>query len=561
MKSLAGLRIAAYARYSSDLQNEGSIEAQFLLLRRYVEANGGTWDEVETFSDAAESGASMDRPGVQRLLRRVHGKKKDFDVILVESIDRLSRTVSDTARLCDELDFADVRLIAVSESIDTADPNARLTLHIKASLAQQFLKELGDKTRRGLHGRAAKGFSTGGLPYGYKSQRKLDGRGKKSEGSVIEIDEPAAVIVRRIYGLWIAGHSYLDIAGILNADGVPTPRKSTKERGWIDTTVRAVLNNAAYIGKWTFGSRRWLKVPGTKKRRYRDVPEEQVQHFDRPELRILDDSIWKEAQTRINAVAGKFRGKKDAAPVRKTSYPLSGILYCGGCSGPMSIIGGSSARYYRCIDSHKRKTCPICQPLREDQITEAVLSLVRTQLSDPVAHAYLAEMLRRRASAQRRDRSEEAKPLKAALAQVTRKVDNLVASIASGELSGGALGPVQKALEAAEAERKKLDARLHALETQGQHSGALPTPEDLTQRAQSLIDNLDTLLRKDATEAREQLRKYFHGGKIFMYPVEGGGWRAETRFYPTILLSRPTNQSGPGGKSGAVYSSGCAGRI
>lgn len=263
MKPLTDLRIAAYARYSSDLQNEGSIEAQFLLLRRFVESNGGSWSEVEMFSDAAESGASMDRPGVQRMLGYAKSKKRAFDVILVESIDRLSRTVSDVARLCDELNFADVRLIAVSESIDTADPNAQLTLHIKASLAQQFLRELGDKTRRGLHGQAAKGLSTGGLPHGYRSVRQLDARGK-SHGSSIEIGEEKASVVRRIFALWNAGHACIDIAGVLNGEKVPTPRASTTKRGWVDTTIRAILRNTAYVGKWTFGEKRWLKVPGTK---------------------------------------------------------------------------------------------------------------------------------------------------------------------------------------------------------------------------------------------------------------------------------------------------------
>lgn len=560
MKDLSGRRVAAYARYSSEKQDEGSIDAQFLLLQKYVNANGGNWKEVVTFSDAAESGASMDRPGVQSLLKRIHKKAKDFDVIVVESIDRLSRTVSDTARLCDELDFADVRLIAVSESIDTDDPNARLTLHIKASLAQQFLKELGDKTRRGLHGRAAKGFCTGGLPYGYVSVPNLDHHGKSS-GSDIKINEDAALIVRKIYDLWVAGHSYLDIAGRLNEEGIPTPRASTAKRGWVDGTVSAILRNRAYIGQWKFGSKKWTKKPGTKKRRYKDAPADQVQHFERPELGIIDDRTWKEAQARIEAVAGKFRGKKSAAPVRRTRYPLSGILFCGTCQGPMSIIGGSSARYYRCTDSHKRKTCPTCHPLREDHISGAIIALVKQRISAPAAIAYLAEALKRRSDSQTQRLEQEAKPLETSLRQVTRKVDNLVSSLASGELSGVALAPVQKALEAAENQRRTLQARLDAMTATAEET-EVPTVRNLTERAQQLVNNLDELLRTEPTEAREALRKFFFDGKIYMYPTDDGGWRAETRFVPTILLSKPTKNEGPGGSSRAnVYFDGCAGRI
>jgi hypothetical protein len=163
-------------------------------------------------------------------------------------------------------------------------------------------------------------------------------------------------------------------------------------------------------------------------------------------------------------------------------------------------------------------------------------------------------MLRRRVSTQRKERIDESKHLNAALSQVTRKVGNLVASIASGELTGAALGPVQKALDAAETERKKLEAKLQALENQEQHAGALPSAEELMQKAKSFIDNLDTLLKKDATEAREQLRRYFHGGKIFMYPIEdGGGSRAEIRFYSTVVLTKPTKADGPGGTPGPTY--------
>jgi len=140
-------------------------------------------------------------------------------------------------------------------------------------------------------------------------------------------------------------------------------------------------------------------------------------------------------------------------------------------------------------------------------------------------------------------------------------VDNLVASIASGELSGAALGPVQQALEDAEIERGVLESKLRSLENESATPGRVPTADELNARATSLIEDLDGLLRKDATEAREVLRKFFHEGKIHMFPTKDGGWRAETRFYTTLLLSKPTKQSGPGGQSGAVYSSGCAGAI
>src|SRR5690606_37593742 len=130
---------------------------------------------------------------------------------------------------------------------------------------------------------------------------------------------------------------------------------------------------------------------------------------------------------------------------------------------------------YRCTDSHKRKTCPRSHPLREDQIAGAVVRLVKTQLSSRPALAYLQEQHVRRATNRSREQADEAKPLKASLRETQKKVDNLVASIASGELSGVALGPVQRALDEAEGLRKVLTAKLHALEAETDVTVSVPT--------------------------------------------------------------------------------------
>src|SRR5690606_34486522 len=105
--------------------------------------------------------------------------------------------------------------------------------------------------------------------------------------------------------------------------------------------------------------------PGTKKRRYFDTPADQVHHEERPDLRIIDQETWDKAQSRIEKVAGKYgKNSKGRAPTRKTNYVLSGLLYCGHCENNMSIIGGSTCRYYRCTAAHKMQTCPVTQPLR-----------------------------------------------------------------------------------------------------------------------------------------------------------------------------------------------------
>ena len=206
MSDLHTLRIAAYARYSSDLQSDSSIDDQFRLLRENLNRQGVSWDQVDCYQDAATSGASLNRKSFNILRARLFKSSPDYDVVLVESVDRLSRDMADSSTLLKELNFAGVRLIAVSDGIDTANPNARLSYGFRAVMNDQYLVDLGKKTSRGLKARAEKGLATGGVPYGYRTKKNLDDRGH-SLGSTIHIHEDEAKIVNRIFKLWIDGNS------------------------------------------------------------------------------------------------------------------------------------------------------------------------------------------------------------------------------------------------------------------------------------------------------------------------------------------------------------------
>lgn len=159
-------------------------------------------------------------------------------------------------------------------------------------MSEIYLKDLRDKTTRGLRGRAQRGLSTGGLPIGYCSLRT-------QQGSVIEIDAARAAIVVRIFEIYRDGDSFAAIANKLNADGVRSPRRAS---GWVHTTVRAILGNAAYVGEWQYGARRWRKAPGTNKRRPTKNAPENIIRTMRPDLRIVDQALWRAVQDRLEAV-------------------------------------------------------------------------------------------------------------------------------------------------------------------------------------------------------------------------------------------------------------------
>jgi len=142
------MRAVIYARYSTELQRESSIDDQIRLCKAKIAAEG--WVLAATFSDAAQSGASRLRPGYQRML--MEARTGAFDVIVAESLDRLSRDQEDVAALFKQLSFAGVRLVTLGEG----EIN-ELHVGLKGTMNALFLKDLAQKVRRGLEGRVRQG--------------------------------------------------------------------------------------------------------------------------------------------------------------------------------------------------------------------------------------------------------------------------------------------------------------------------------------------------------------------------------------------------------------------
>ena len=138
------MKVALYARYSSDNQRDASIVDQFRICRVYAEKQG--WQIVEEYSDQAISGASLLRPGIQSLIADAFRGR--FNVVLAEAMDRLSRDQEDIAGLFKRLAFANVRMVTLSEGDVT-----HLHVGLKGTMNALFLKDLADKVRRGLRGR------------------------------------------------------------------------------------------------------------------------------------------------------------------------------------------------------------------------------------------------------------------------------------------------------------------------------------------------------------------------------------------------------------------------
>ena len=195
-------RVALYARYSSDQQSEASIEDQLRLCRLYAEKQG--WVVAESYHDRAVSGASLIRSGIQELL--ADALRGRFQVVLAEALDRISRDQEDVAGVFKRMAFAGVKIITLSEGEIT-----HLHVGLKGTMNALFLKDLADKTRRGMRGRVEAGKAGGGLCYGYDVVKRNDAAGEPVRGER-RINEAEAEIVRRILREFASGRSPRSIA-------------------------------------------------------------------------------------------------------------------------------------------------------------------------------------------------------------------------------------------------------------------------------------------------------------------------------------------------------------
>jgi site-specific DNA recombinase len=177
------MRVAIYARFSSDLQDSRSITDQIGAVRDYAGRQG--WKVVAEFCDAAISGSSLHNRLLDLL---VAAQQRQFDAVLTESIDRLSRDLEDIAGLHKRLAYWGVKIVTLADG-----EVGKLHVGLKGIIASIDLDDLAQKTRRGQVGRVKAGRIPGGRCYGYDVVREGDERGRRT------VNEAEAEIVRRIF--------------------------------------------------------------------------------------------------------------------------------------------------------------------------------------------------------------------------------------------------------------------------------------------------------------------------------------------------------------------------
>ena len=434
-------RVAIYARYSSDLQNPRSIEDQEALCRRWCEREGH--GVVATFSDAALSGASIHgRAGLKSMI--AGAVERQFDVVVVESFDRVARSQSELPQVWEMLRFCGCELIAVDDG-----RASEISIGVRGLVGALYLTDLASKTRRGLAGKLAQGQRAGGLPYGY---RPIVGRPGEHE-----IDRDQAAVVLRIFRDYAEGSTCREIAAALNHEGV----KPFRGRAWNASTIHGsakrasgMICNEIYRGVIIWNRVGKIRNPQTGRKVPRVNPRSEWQRIEAPHLRIVPEELWQETAARLAKARNAHCGWKGVPPRRI----LSGLLRCGACGSSLVSAGPQRGRpMARCSRSIESGDCTNSRQCRLDRIEEAVLGGLREELKNPAVIEAARRGFAEEWARLSKERSRESAAAERKLQDARREAARLVDAVAKGEMTGRMVGAKLAELEA---EIDRQEARL-----------------------------------------------------------------------------------------------------
>jgi site-specific DNA recombinase len=343
-------KVAIYVRVSTKEQAEEgySIDEQLERLRKYCEARD--WKIANEYVDAGFSGASLERPAMQRLIKDCNANK--VDMVLVYKLDRLSRKQRDTLYLIEDIFNAQkIGFTSMQENIDTSTPYGLVIVGVLSAFSQLERSVITERMSMGREARAKEGLWHGGghNPIGYDY---IDGQ--------LIINEYEAMQIRKIYDMFESGASISEIRNFMHA------RFTNNHGNWHShSSVYSVLETPVVAGKIKF------------KDAYIDGQHEAIVPMERFE-RV--QALMKERRKGLTA--------SQKNPFKRTSL-LGGMIFCGNCGARYFTTVAKSGRtketkktirYYTCYSRRKSNKAMImdanCKNLsiREDAMNEIIIN-------------------------------------------------------------------------------------------------------------------------------------------------------------------------------------------
>jgi len=322
MEPAKTLRCAIYTRKSSEEgleQDFNSLHAQREACESFIRSQHGEgWRVVTThYDDGGFSGGTLERPALQRLLENI--RQKLIDVVVVYKVDRLTRALSDFAKIVDTFDGHGVSFVAVTQQFNTTTSMGRLTLNVLLSFAQFEREVTGERIRDKIAASKRKGMWVGGLvPLGYQVRDRQ-----------LAIQPSEAETVRKIFQRYCElGNvrllkNELDGSGIRSKVRVAKNGKRSGGASFSRGALYTLLRNPIYIGEV---QHKGMRHPG----------------LHEP---IIERAAWKKVDELLHGNAGRVRG----TGAKSMQSPLVGRLFdeAGRALTPSHAVKGPRRyRYY-----------------------------------------------------------------------------------------------------------------------------------------------------------------------------------------------------------------------
>ena len=425
-----------YERLSRDDNLEGesySIGNQKKLLAKVAKEKGYT--NLVHFLDDGISGVTMDRPGfVEMICQLEQGKAA---AVFVKDLSRLGRNYIEVGRLTEEFfPNHDIRLVAVSDNIDTAEGENELA-PIRNLFNEWYARDISKKRRISNKIKGNAGEPMGQPPYGYIKD--------PNDPKHWIVDDEAAQVVRRVYSMTLEGFGTEQIAAQLEKDDVLTPRaywltKGIKRPGkgkqqpptkWNSSTITKILSLQEYCGD-ILNFKTYSKSYKNKKRI--DNDRENWVVFQDVHEAIIERAVYEQVQQK----RGKIRKRRTNNGEHNM---FSGLLVCADCGSNLHFHfnqGNPEIKYFNCSNyKGNRGTCTSTHYVRVDFLEEVVLGEIRrlTKFASLYEDEFVKAVIGHSQQAEQTDRKLKEKELRTLLAR-DEELDGLFERIYEDNVSG-----------------------------------------------------------------------------------------------------------------------------
>ena len=425
-----------YERLSRDDNLEGesySIGNQKKLLAKVAKEKGYT--NLVHFLDDGISGVTMDRPSFVEMIRQLEQGKAA--AVFVKDLSRLGRNYIEVGRLTEEFfPDHDIRLVAVSDNIDTAEGENELA-PIRNLFNEWYARDISKKRRISNKIKGNAGEPMGQPPYGYIKD--------PNDPKHWIVDDEAAQVVRRVYSMTLEGFGTEQIATQLEKDGVLTPRaywltKGIKRPGkgkqqpptkWNSSTITKILSLQEYCGD-ILNFKTYSKSYKNKKRI--DNDRENWVVFQDVHEAIIERAVYEQVQQK----RGKIRKRRTNNGEHNM---FSGLLVCADCGSNLHFHfnqGNPEIKYFNCSNyKGNRGTCTSTHYVRVDFLEEVVLGEIRrlTKFASLYEDEFVKAVIGHSQQAEQTDRKLKEKELKTLLAR-DEELDGLFERIYEDNVSG-----------------------------------------------------------------------------------------------------------------------------